>query len=264
MFAMSSNISTVCYYYINFTYSKHQISLENAFKSTTPSVLQASCFILRLRTMTTSIWKPEDYVPQEVKELLSSPDQNHVLAFMHVVELLKIQKRTGWLDHNITPCESIADHMYRMGITAMLIKDPSVNRDKCVRIAMVHDIAESLVGDITPNDPLGKEEKHLRELAAINYLCDELIKPYNPLAAQEILDDWLAYENISSLEARYVKDIDKFEMLVQCFEYEKRVGGKREMDQFWGAIKSIKTEEVQGLARDLVQKREAFYAKLEN
>ncbi|CEP64796.1 5'-deoxynucleotidase LALA0_S13e03202g [Lachancea lanzarotensis] len=222
-------------------------------------------FELRKRglfTMTTSTWRPQDHVPQEIKDLLASSDQNHVLAFMHIVELLKVQKRTGWLDHRITACESIADHMYRMGITAMLIKDPAVNRDKCVRIAMVHDIAESLVGDITPFDPVGKDEKHLRELATINYLCEELIKPYNPVAAQEILDDWLAYENISSLEARYVKDIDKFEMLVQCFEYEKRAGGKRDLDQFWDAIKSIKTEEIKGWAHDLVQKREAWYSKL--
>ncbi|SCU99389.1 LANO_0F01684g1_1 [Lachancea nothofagi CBS 11611] len=211
------------------------------------------------RTMAISVWRPEDHVPQEVKDLLSSPGQNHVLAFLHIVQLLKTQRRTGWLDHNISPCESIADHMYRMGITSMLIKDPKVNRDKCVRIAMVHDIAEALVGDITPFDPVGKEEKHHRELATIQYLCEELIKPYNAQAAQEIMEDWLAYENITSLEARYVKDIDKFEMLVQCFEYEKKAGGKRDLDGFWNAINSIKTEEVQSWAQDLLQKREQFY-----
>ncbi|SCU77897.1 LADA_0A02762g1_1 [Lachancea dasiensis] len=212
--------------------------------------------------MATPVWRPQDHVPKEVKDLLSSSQQSHVLAFLHVVQLLKIQKRTGWLDHNIEPCESIADHMYRMGITAMLIKDARVNRDKCVRIAMVHDIAESLVGDITPFDPVGKEEKHRRELATIKYLCDELIEPYNPEAAREILEDWLAYENITSLEARYVKDIDKFEMLVQCFEYEKNAGGKRDLDQFWSALNSIKTEEVKSWALDLVKKREEFYSSL--
>ncbi|SCW00524.1 LAFE_0C06084g1_1 [Lachancea fermentati] len=212
--------------------------------------------------MATSVWKPQDHVPKEVKELLNGPQTNYVLAFLNLVQLLKIQRRTGWLDHDIKPCESISDHMYRMGVTAMLIKDPKVNRDKCVRIALVHDIAESLVGDITPFDPVTKEEKHQREWATIQYLCDEFIKPYNATAAAEIMEDWLAYENISSPEARYVKDIDKFEMLVQCYEYERKYNGKKDLEQFWSAIESIKTEEVKGWAKDLLQKRQDFYKSL--
>ncbi|CDO95644.1 unnamed protein product [Kluyveromyces dobzhanskii CBS 2104] len=211
--------------------------------------------------MTTG-WNPRDHIPAEVQKLLSEPQPNYVLAFLHIVEQLKLQKRTGWVDHDIIPCESIADHMYRMGVTAMLIKDPKVDVKRCVRIALVHDIAESLVGDITPFDPVTKEEKHQRELDTITYLCDEIIKPYNEAAADEILQDWLAYENIGSLEARYVKDIDKFEMLVQCFEYEKRHGGKKDLIQFYSAVSSIKTDEVKSWTNDLMDRRTKFFQTL--
>ena len=34
---------------------------------------------------------------------------------------------------------------------------------RCLRLAVVHDLAECIVGDITPGDPMGKEEKHKRE-----------------------------------------------------------------------------------------------------
>lgn len=209
-----------------------------------------------------AIWKPEDYVPEQVKQILKEPQPNYVVSFLNVVQLLKTQRRTGWVDHGIEPCESISDHMYRMGITAMLIKNPDIDRNKCVRIALVHDIAESLVGDITPFDPVSKEEKHRREWESIQYLCNELVKPYNPAAAQEIMDDWLAYENISSPEARYIKDIDKFEMLVQCFEYEKKYNGEKDLTQFWSAINSIKTEEVKGWVEDLFRRREEFFNSL--
>lgn len=209
-----------------------------------------------------AIWKPEDHVPEQVKQILKEPQPNYVVSFLNVVQLLKTQRRTGWVDHGIEPCESISDHMYRMGITAMLIKNPDIDRNKCVRIALVHDIAESLVGDITPFDPVSKEEKHRREWESIQYLCNELVKPYNPATAQEIMDDWLAYENISSPEARYVKDIDKFEMLVQCFEYEKKYNGEKDLTQFWSAIKSIKTEEVKGWVEDLFRRREEFFNSL--
>ncbi|EDO19439.1 hypothetical protein Kpol_1002p87 [Vanderwaltozyma polyspora DSM 70294] len=206
-----------------------------------------------------SIWKPEDHVPQEIKDLLAEEQPNYVMAFLNVVQLLKIQKRTGWLDFGINECESISDHMYRMGITSMMIKDPKVNKDACVRIALVHDLAESLVGDITPNDPVGKDEKHRRELDTINYLCDTFIAKYNEEAARQVLDDWLAYENVSTLEARYVKDIDKFEMLVQCFEYEKKYNAAKNLDQFWSAMSSIKTDEVKSWADDLFKRRTAFF-----
>lgn len=209
-----------------------------------------------------AIWKPEDHVPEQVKQILKEPQPNYVVSFLNVVQLLKTQRRTGWVDHGIEPCESISDHMYRMGITAMLIKNPDIDRNKCVRIALVHDIAESLVGDITPFDPVSKEEKHRREWESIQYLCNELVEPYNPATAQEIMDDWLAYENISSPEARYVKDIDKFEMLVQCFEYEKKYNGEKDLTQFWSAINSIKTEEVKGWVEDLFRRREEFFNSL--
>ncbi|AJP37316.1 hypothetical protein H828_YJM1478B00323 [Saccharomyces cerevisiae YJM1478] len=214
------------------------------------------------KTRLTTEWKPESQVPQYVKNELSKPHPNYILAFLNVVQQLKIQRRTGYLDLGIKECESISDHMYRLSIITMLIKDSRVNRDKCVRIALVHDIAESLVGDITPVDPIGKEEKHRREWETIKYLCNALIKPYNEIAAKEIMDDWLAYENVTSLEARYVKDIDKYEMLVQCFEYEREYKGTKNFDDFFGAVASIKTDEVKGWTSDLVVQRQKYFADL--
>ena len=35
---------------------------------------------------------------------------------------------------------------------------------RCIRMALVHDLAESLVGDITPYDNVSKDEKFRREL----------------------------------------------------------------------------------------------------
>lgn len=218
------------------------------------------------KTMTTTTWKPEEHIPEEIQESfknLSSSPSAYVISLLSVVEQLKIQRRTGWVDHNVSPCESISDHMYRMGIAAMLLKTPGVDKAKCTQIALVHDIAESLVGDITPFDPIDKQEKHRRELATIEYLCEKLIKPYNEVAAKEIHENWLAYENISSIEARFVKDLDKFEMLCQCFEYEKRSNGTVDFTSFWSAAASIKTEEVTEWKNELYRQREAFFKSLE-
>lgn len=43
-------------------------------------------------------------------------------------------KRTGWVNNKVHLPESVADHMYRMGMCCMLIDDSNttVNRSKCV------------------------------------------------------------------------------------------------------------------------------------
>ncbi|KAF8948181.1 HD domain-containing protein 2 [Haplosporangium gracile] len=143
------------------------------------------------------------------------------LQFLHIVEKLKRTKRTGWINHGIQPAESIADHMYRMGIMAMLIdeKTAGVNKDRCIKMAIVHDLAESLVGDITPYDGVTIEDKHTQERNAMHHLCHELLG-WNA-QAQEISGLWAEYEAATTPEALLVKDFDKFEMIMQALEYEK-------------------------------------------
>ncbi|KAH3670292.1 hypothetical protein WICMUC_004861 [Wickerhamomyces mucosus] len=211
-------------------------------------------------------WTVENSIPDHIKNLLNEENlssSNYVSIFLQIVSLLKSQKRTGWVDHGILECESISDHMYRMGITTLLIKDPKIDTNQCVKIALIHDIAESLVGDITPFDPVTKEEKHRRELETINYLSD-LVKKYDSERGEEILKFWLDYEEIRTPEARYVKDIDKYEMLLQCFEYEKKFQGEKKLDQFWSARTSVKTDEVKGWTEDLWQRRQTFWETISN
>ncbi|CCF59387.1 hypothetical protein KAFR_0G03550 [Kazachstania africana CBS 2517] len=213
---------------------------------------------------TAKLWEPKDHIPNSVKEFLDLTQPNYLLGLLNVIQQLKIQKRTGWLDYgmSVAESESISDHMYRMSIISMLISNPNVNRDKCMRIALVHDMAEAIVGDITPVDAIGKEEKHRREWETMKYVCNELIKPVSEIAAREIMEAWLDYERIESLEARYVKDIDKYELLVQCFEYEKKHNGKLNFQDFFSTVENIKTDEVIKWTKELISLREKFFASL--
>ena len=222
-----------------------------------PAIIESSS------TAPPALWDPRDNVPESVHGFLSQKKPNNLLAFLNVVQQLKVQKRTGWLDYSMTECESIADHMYRMSIISMLISNPKVNRDRCVRIALVHDMAEALVGDITPVNPIGKDEKHRREEATMRYICDEIVRPISASGAAEMLADFLEYESIGSLEARYVKDIDKYELLVQCFEYEKAHEGKLNFQEFFIAREWIETEEVSQWADDLIALRKEYFDSIQ-
>eukprot|EP00002_Diphylleia_rotans_P027495 TRINITY_DN5511_c0_g1_i3.p1 TRINITY_DN5511_c0_g1~~TRINITY_DN5511_c0_g1_i3.p1 ORF type:complete len:151 (-),score=40.08 TRINITY_DN5511_c0_g1_i3:198-650(-) len=141
-----------------------------------------------------------------------------VIEFLRICGRLKTTKRTGWVRSNVENPESIADHMYRMSILAFLITDPTIDRTKCIKMALAHDIAESIVGDYTPHDPISKEEKFRLEDEGCQHLKSLL--QGNP-AGDEIYSLWKEYEQGTSKEARIVKDFDKFEMILQADDYER-------------------------------------------
>jgi putative hydrolases of HD superfamily len=51
----------------------------------------------------------------------------------------------------------------RMAMLAFAVRDTNVNRDRLIKICLVHDLAEAVVGDITPFDGVSKEDKRVLE-----------------------------------------------------------------------------------------------------
>ncbi|RUS15548.1 hypothetical protein BC937DRAFT_92327 [Endogone sp. FLAS-F59071] len=121
------------------------------------------------------------------------------VEFFHILENLKRTKRTGWVDHDVRGPESIADHMHRMGVMAMLIDDRNLSTERCIKMAIVHDLAESVVDAM----------EYFRALLG------------DTPQAHEIYNLWQEYEDALTPEAQLVKDLDKFEMIVQAAEYEQ-------------------------------------------
>jgi putative hydrolase of HD superfamily len=140
-----------------------------------------------------------------------------MLDFLRVVGKLKTLRRTGWGMKGISDAESVAEHMYRAGVCALLLPT-SVKRDRCIKMAIVHDLCEALAGDITPHCGVSKEDKHRLEAEAMDKILALLEESE---IRSEILELWLEYEAGETQEAQYVKDIDKFEMILQADEYER-------------------------------------------
>lgn len=74
--------------------------------------------------------------------------------------------------------------------------------------------------DITPHDNISNEKKYEMELAGMNVFMEQL--QFSSFAL-EVKNLWLEYEAGQSKEALLCKDIDKFEMILQAFEYEKGI-----------------------------------------
>nr|CAG8534239.1 8181_t:CDS:10 [Entrophospora candida] len=178
-----------------------------------------------------------------------------ILDFLHFCEQLKRTKRTGWVDKGIKDPESISDHMHRMSILALLLDDPTLDRNKCVKMAVVHDLAECIVGDITPFQGISKSEKNRRESEAMKHLCKELLD--DSQQSKEIFDLWQEYEDGISNEAKFVKDLDKFELILQAFEYEQ--SQNKDLEEFFESTKGkFNHSLVKSWVGELYRKRQKY------
>lgn len=173
--------------------------------------------------------------------------------------------------------ESIADHMYRMSMMCMFAPStllqptdgrPGIDVSRAMKMALVHDLGESIVGDITPMDGIDKEEKHRRELSAITWIAQDLCGGIESLdergdtvkgaVGREIQELWEEYEAGRTLTSRFVKDIDKMELVVQTVEYEKESGGRTDLSEFMWVCEKIELPEMKQWCRELIAEREAF------
>lgn len=187
------------------------------------------------------------------------------LPYFHMLERLKTTKREGWRRFGISRGESISDHMYRMSLMSMLAPPALASRldlSKCMKMCLVHDMAESLVGDITPVDGVPKPEKSRREADTMDYITKSLLgNLYGGTSAvgQEIRDIWQEYEDSKTLESQYVHDIDKMELLLQMVEYEKRGEGRVDLGEFAYVATNMVLPETKAWAAELLKERENFW-----
>jgi putative hydrolase of HD superfamily len=140
-----------------------------------------------------------------------------LLEFFRLVGRLKDTPRAGWALRGVASPESVADHSFRVALLAFVLAprvEPPVDRDRCVALALTHDLAEALVGDITPYDGVSADEKRRRE--------DEAVRRLAALAGDdELAALWREYDAAETPEARFVKELDKLETALQADEYAR-------------------------------------------
>ncbi|KAI1758833.1 HD domain-containing protein [Hypoxylon sp. FL1150] len=184
------------------------------------------------------------------------------IPFFHVLERLKTSKREGWRRFGIERGESISDHMYRMSLMTFLCPPslaPKLDLNKCMKMCLIHDMAESIVGDITPVDGVAKPEKSRREAETMDYISRNLLgKVHGGVAGEEIRAIWQEYEDSKTLDSLFVHDIDKMELLLQMVEYEKRAN-KLDLGEFAYVATKIVLPEIQEWAKDILKERDEFW-----
>ena len=148
-----------------------------------------------------------------------------IIALLREAGRLKRLPRAGWVEAAVEDPESVADHSYRVALLSMLLSDQAgVDTLKTMRMAVLHDLAEAVTGDLTPRQKMAGHEA--AESRAFRGLVAGLLAEQRRLYIN-IMDEYSAGETV---EAALVHAADKLEMVLQAQEY--REAGARGLDQF--------------------------------
>jgi len=157
-----------------------------------------------------------------------------ILDFLKTAANLKKVSRQGWIDKlSLNHPESVADHSYSMAIMGMLFSDMrNYNSERILKMILLHDLAESRIGDFTPNQ-LDIEQKKKLENNAFNQIIDNL--PEN--IKSHYLRIWDDYQKNISVESKFVHQIDRLEMVLQAKLYQKEGHSENKLKSFFTSAK---------------------------
>jgi len=153
-----------------------------------------------------------------------------VTEFFKTANNLKWTERRGWVAKvKVKEPESVADHCYLMALMCMVIADlKGLDSSKAVKMALLHDLAESVVGDYMPED-ISTRKKDEEESKAIKTILHKLPSRLRSYYGRL----WQEYNNRSSKEAILVHQIDKLEMALQASDYLRKGYNTELLKQFF-------------------------------
>ena len=144
------------------------------------------------------------------------------IEFFSTVAKLKYIARAGWPLHGVSDGESVADHSFQVAIMAMfLAPEIGVDQNKSVLMALIHDIGESIIGDEITERGDSKLPNHIQKQVNEREAVQLVLSKIGMEKYLELFDELVANE---TPEAKFVKQLDKLEMAIQAYMYEKQSG----------------------------------------
>lgn len=177
-----------------------------------------------------------------------------LIRFAESIQSLKEIRRTGWVRSGIPSPESVADHILGVALLSMVLsRSQGLDESKAVRMALVHDAGEAIIGDVVTirgscqaSGALRSEKRRNERLA--------IARVFGAVGYKDALALYDEFEAGASPEARLVSQLDKLEMVLQAYRYEKRSGV--DLDEFYETgFSQIKDKEMIALLKKLYKSR---------
>ena len=162
--------------------------------------------------------------------------------FFNIVSELKKTQRRGWKEKiGIPTPESVADHSYGVALLSMVFSDIyDLDAEKVMRLALLHDLAESITGDFMPN-----EISVVNKRTVENHAMSEILSKLPEDLAQKYQSIWQEYLKGETKESVLVHEVDKLEMAIQAIKYFGEGFPRDKLEEFiTSAKKEIKSSKL--------------------
>lgn len=178
--------------------------------------------------------RPGADVANAARPLFAPPSEGPAQVLRRLAgDLMNLKKlpRTGWCLRGIADPESLADHCFGVVLLtwALAGRQPKALRidpDRALRMALMHELGECRVGDIPFPALRYLKGKGEAEDAAVR----DVLAGVGPMG-DEGLALFREFEEGKSATARFVRAVDKLEMLLTAAEYERT--GYRTLEDYW-------------------------------
>ena len=170
--------------------------------------------------------------------------------FFFQIAGLKKLPRSGWkIKLGLADSESVAEHSYMMSVMAMVLTDlKNLNSEKVMKMSILHDWAESKIGDFMP-DEIGYDKKSELE----NYAMVEILESLPEQIKAQYESLWNEFLERDTPEARLVHELDKLEMALQAKIYETDVDPERVKPFIISAVEQIIDPDVKKVLMDILK-----------
>ena len=143
-----------------------------------------------------------------------------VIDFYVLTNRLKNVIRTGWINWNVsnTRVESVAEHVYGTLMLALAVYseyDVDIDIKKVLYMLSIHELEETIIGDLTYFDITSDEKIRIGHEAIENILS-------NLLKGEEIKQLILEFDERKTREAKFAYYCDKLECDLQCKLYDEK------------------------------------------
>ena len=128
---------------------------------------------------------------------------------LHTAERLNFETRHCYTSGGRR--ESVAEHSWRLALTALFLRDefPALDMDRVIRMCLIHDLGECFTGDIPSFLKSGGDEE--RERSALETWVASLPAPYSV----ELKTLYAEMDALETDAARLYKALDKLEAVIQ-------------------------------------------------
>jgi len=169
-----------------------------------------------------------------------------ILKLHRLVSGLKRLRRSGWVERGVEDPETVAEHSYAVALLSMLLAElRGLDPLEAARIALIHDLPEAVLGDLTPREKRLVEGLGERELEVV----EDLAKSMPEEIGSRYLEAWRSYSAGGDPVARLVRAVDKLEMGLQALEYAK-AGCAEALEIYRSALEQIEDRELRRILEE--------------